>query len=166
MRRLVGFTVLVIALAVPTLAFGVTSLTDDGALSVKNGVGKVVLSPFNGSALGRVANGKIVIVDPVFGDGGRYDLWGCDKQSEPSDHATVCSGTNLRFRIVDGRYKLYIVRASGINLSAVGRGQVTLDGRGEDPTVDSDGTYALNDGSYRSLPDAEKTFPLLTSVGG
>ena len=166
MRRLVGFTVLVIALALPTLAFGVASLTDDGTISVKNGFGKVVLSPFNGSALGRVANGKILIVDPVFGDGGRVDLWGCDQQSERSDHVRTCSGSNLRFRIVDGRYKLYIVRATGINLSAVGRGQVTLDGRGDDPTVDSDGFYALNDGPYKSLPDYEKTFPLLTSVGG
>ena len=165
MRRLVGLTVLVIALAVPTLAFGVVALTDDGALSVKNGVGKVVLSPFNGSALGRVASGKIVIVDPVAGDAGHVDLWGCDRQTEPTEHATACSGTNLRFRIVDGRYKL-LVRATGINLSAVGRGQVTLDGRGDDPAVDTDGVYALNDGAYRSLPDFEKTFPLLTSVGG
>jgi hypothetical protein len=169
MRRLVGFTVLVIALALPTLAFGVTTVSDDGALSVKNGVGKVVLSPFKGSALGRVASGKVVVVDPVFGDGGRFDLWGCDnraKQSDTNEHVTVCTGSNLRFRVVDGRYKLYIVRATGINLSAVGRGQVTLDGRGDDPTVDSDGLYALNDSPYKSLPDFEKTFPLLTPVGG
>jgi hypothetical protein len=163
MRRLVGFTVLVIALALPTLAFGVADLSDDGVLSIKNGQGKVALSPFNGSALGRAASGRIAIVDPVFGDGGRYDVRGCDKQIE-TEHATICTGSNLRFRIVDGRFKVY-VRGTGISLSAVGRGQVTLDGRGDDPTVTSDGVYSLNDATYKSLPDLEKTFPLLTPVG-
>jgi hypothetical protein len=164
MRRLVGFTVLVLALAVPAFGFAAAA-SDDGALSVKNGVGRVTLSPFNGSALGRVAKGKIWIADPVFGDGGTYDLLGCEKQTDISEHLTVCSGTNLRFRIVDGRYKLTI-RGTGINLSAVGRGQVTLDGRGDDPAVESDGAYALNDGPYRSLPDVEKTFALVSPVGG
>jgi hypothetical protein len=165
MRRLAGFTVLVLALAVPAFALGAVDLSDDGNLSVKNGVGKVTLSPFNGSALGKVGKGAIVITDPVFGDGGSYDLWGCDRQKDLSEHVTWCAGTNLRFRVIDGRYKLTIV-GTGINLSAVGRGQVTLDGRGEDPTVDSDGFYALNDGPYRSLPDSEKTLPLVSSVGG
>jgi hypothetical protein len=164
MRRLAGFTVLVVALALPALAFGVVDVTDDGVLSVKNGQGKVTLTPFNGSVLGRVGSGKIVIVDPALGDGGRYDVWGCDKQTD-TEHATVCAGSNLRFRIVDGRYKVY-VRGTGMSLSVVGRGQVTLDGRGDDPTVVSDGVYALNDAPYKSLPDFEKTFPLLTSVGG
>jgi hypothetical protein len=160
MRRLVGLTVLAIALVVPTVAFGVGELTDDGALSVKNGVGRVALAPFNGSALGRVAHGRIKIVDTAFGDGGTVDVWGCDNgRSDEIDRVTICFGNNLRFRIVDGRYAVF-VRGSGINLSAVGRGTVTLDGRGDDPTVEADGVYSLNDAPYRSLPDLEKPLPL------
>jgi hypothetical protein len=165
MRRLVGFTVLALALAIPAFAFAAIDLSDDGSLSVKNGFGKVTLSPFNGSALGRVGKGVIVVTDPVLGDGGSYDLWGCERQKDLTDHVTRCAGTNLRFRVVDGRYKVTLA-GTGINLSAVGRGQVSLDGRGEDPAVDSDGFYALNDGPYRSLPDSEKTLSLVSPVGG
>ena len=166
MRRLVGFTVLAIALAVPAIAFAVGA-SDDGTLSVKAGVGRVALAPFNGSALGRVAHGRIVVVDPIFGDAGSYDLWGCDNNTKTDvlEHATVCSGSNLRFRVVDGKYKLFI-RGSGINLSAVGRGLVSLDGRGDDSDVTDDGVYALNDGAYRSLPDSEKTLPLVAPAAG
>jgi hypothetical protein len=165
MRRLVGFTVLVAALAVPALGLAVTNLSDDGYLSVKNGVGKVSLTPFNGSAIGKVARGSIRIIDPIAGDTGSYDVWGCDNQTGLNDHITVCSGTNLRFRIVDGRYKLFM-RGSGINVSVVGRGQVSLDGAGDSPDVGNDGVYALNDAPYRSLPDSEKTLPLVGSFGG
>jgi|GraSoiStandDraft_24_1057298.scaffolds.fasta_scaffold44961_2 hypothetical protein len=164
MRRLIGFTVLVIALAVPAVAFAISTLGDDGSLSVKNGVGKVVLQPFNGSVLGRVVTGRVVIVDQSLGGGsgsGSLDVWGCDNpRPTATDRVTVCSGSNLRFRVVDSRYKI-VVRGSGINLSAVGRGTVTLDGSGEDPGVQTDGQYSLNDGAYKSLPNVEKPFSLV-----
>lgn len=166
MRRLIGFTVVALALALPAVALALQANADDGTLSVRNGHGKVALKPFDGSALGRVASGTVVIVDPVFGDGGSADVWGCDKQSAAaSDHVTICSGTNLRLRVVDGKYKL-IITGTGINLSAVGTGQVTLDGRGDDPSVKADGFYSLNDSLYKSLPDLAKTFALQAAVGG
>ena len=166
MRRLVGLTAVVLTLAVPAAAFALQASSDDGTLSVKSGHGKVVLKPFDGSAIGRVATGTVVIVDPVFGDGGSADVWGCDKQSPTtSDHVTICSGTNLHLRIIDGKYKL-IILGTGINLSAVGTGQVTLDGRGDDPSVKADGSYSLNDSLYKSLPDLAKTFTLQPAVGG
>ena len=119
MRRLVGVTVLAIALAVPAVAFGLVALADDGSVSVKNGYGRVALQPFNGSVLGRIAVGRVKIVDPVLGDSGSYDVWGCDEK-DVSDHATVCSGTNLRFRVIDGPYRLF-VRGSGINFKKSNR---------------------------------------------
>lgn len=166
MRRLIGFTVVALALAVPAAALALQQNSGDGSLSIRNGHGKVVLKPFDGSALGRVASGTVVIVDPVFGDGGSADVWGCDKQTPTtSDHVTVCSGTNLRLRIIDGKYKLIII-GTGVSLSAVGTGQVTLDGRGDDPSVKTDGSYSLNDSLYKSLPDLPKTFALQPAVGG
>lgn len=165
MRRLIGFTVLVIALAVPAAAFALAAAADDGSLSVKAGVGHVVLSPFNGSTLGRVASGRVTIVDQSLTGSGSADVWGCDNlHLAATDRVTVCSGTNLRFRAIDGRYKI-VVRGSGINLSVVGRGTATLDGSGDDPGVDSDGLYSLNDGAYRSLPNFEKPLALVASGG-
>jgi hypothetical protein len=167
MRRLIGFTVLVIVLAVPAAAFAIVTLGDDGSLSVKNGVGRVALQPFNGSILGRVATGRVAIVDQALNgiDSGTVDVWGCDNPHlNPTDRLTVCSGTNLRFRVIDGRYRI-VVRGSGINLSAVGRGTVTLDGSGENPDVDSDGQYSLNDGAYKSLPNVQKPFSLVAPEG-
>jgi hypothetical protein len=107
----------------------------------------------------------VIIVDQSLTGSGSPDVWGCDNlHPAVTDRVTVCSGASLRFRVIDGRYKV-VVRGSGINLSVVGRGTVTLDGTGDDPGVDSDGWYALNDGSYKSLPNFEKSLPLVASGG-
>jgi hypothetical protein len=167
MRQFVLFTVVATVFAVPAAASAFISVgnDEDGALSVKNGHGKVTLYPFNGSAVGRVAHGRVVINDPIDGDGEGFDVWGCDIRVHRSDTATVCIGDNLRFRAVGGRYKIF-ARGSGIFLSAVGRGVATIDGSGDDPFVDSDGAFSVNDSPYRSLPDSEKQFQLTVPSGG
>jgi hypothetical protein len=166
MRRFVGLTVLTISLAVPATALAlVAAASDDGAVSVKNGLGKVVLSPFNGSAVGRLGSGVIKLTDPIFGDGAGFDVWGCDSQPVKTDTTEVCTGENIRFRAVGGKYKIFI-KGSGIFLSAVGHGTVTLDGRGDDPSVESDGVFSINDSPYRSLPNLEKQFQLATPSDG
>jgi hypothetical protein len=164
MRRLVVFTVLAIALAVPAIGFAVIVGSDDGTLSIKNGTGKALLQ-FNGSAIGRLGHGKIVVTDPVFADGVGFDFWGCDKRDDRTENTTVCSGSNIRFRAIGGRYKIF-VKGSGLNLSAVGHGSVSLDGRGDDPDVDYDGVFSLNDGPYRSLPNAPQSYQLAAPSGG
>jgi hypothetical protein len=165
MRRLVAFTVLALSLAVPAVGLAVTDGVDDGTLSVRNGTGKVVLQ-FSGSAVGRVGHGKIVITDPLDGDGAGFDLWGCDERFDKTDTTTVCTGSGIRFRAIGGRYKIAILRATGVFLSAVGHGSVLLDGRGEDPNVDGDGVYSLNDNPYRSLPNFPKSLDLAAPTGG
>jgi hypothetical protein len=167
MRRFVLLTVLATACAVPTVAsaFVLSAGDDDGALSVRNGRGKVILNPFNGSAVGHVAHGRVVMNDPIDGDGQGFEVWGCDARVRPTDTATVCTGDNLRFRAVGGKYKI-VLKGSGIFLSAVGRGTATIDGSGDDPSIDSDGAFSLNDSPYRSLPDNEKQFQLAVPSGG
>jgi hypothetical protein len=163
MRRLVLLTVLAFGLLLPGVGFGGSG--DDATLSVRNGLGKVGLN-FNGSVVGRVAHGKIVATDPVVGDGSGVVFWGCDRPAKPVDFTTtVCSGENLRFRAIGGRYVL-AVRGSGISLSVVGRGVATLNGAGDDPDVPRDGVYSLNDSPYKSLPDNEKQVPLVAPAGG
>jgi len=167
MRRLVLFTVLACGLAVPAAGLGFGGIGDDGTLSVRNGLGKVTLKPFTGSAIGRVARGWIRINDPVATDGDGVDFFGtCDERRvDLKTGAVTCSGFNIRFRAVGGRY-VVALRGSGIYLSVVGRGGGVLDGRGDAPDVRHDGVYSLNDGAYRSLPDDETSFALTEPVGG
>jgi hypothetical protein len=163
MRRLALLTILVFALALPVAGLATTS--DDGTLSVRNGYGLVKLN-FSGSAVGRIAGGKVVATDPVLDDGAGLVFWGCDsKRTDLTATTTVCSGENIRFRAIGGKYKL-LVRGSGIFLSVVGRGVVTLDGSGDNPDVERDGVYSLNDQPYRSLPDEGKTIDLVAPAAG
>ncbi|HKA26265.1 MAG TPA: hypothetical protein VKD88_02765 [Gaiellaceae bacterium] len=172
MRRLVWLTALLVCLAVPAAAFAFGS--DDGTLSVKSGVGKVYLN-FNGSAVGRVRTGSIRVVDPVTSDGVGFEFSNCDVVVDKSDTTTntndkikVCRGDNIRFRAIGGNYRIQIAGA-GVNLSAVGHGSFSLNGAGDaDPFNPStfDGTYSLNDGPYKSLPNAFTTFALATPPSG
>jgi hypothetical protein len=164
MRRLVWFTVLAFTLAAPAVGFAVVGSSDDGTLSVKGGVGKVTLN-FNGSAVGRLQKGSIQVTDPVASDGVGFDFWGCEQEIDKTNSTTLCRGTNLRFRAIGGKYQIQI-KGTGMYLSAVGHGQATLDGRGEEASVDSDGFYSLNDLPYKSLPDLGQTFTLAAPAGG
>jgi hypothetical protein len=172
MRRLVWLTAFVIVLAAPAVAFAYTGDgQDDGTLSVKAGVGKVYLN-FNGSAVGRVRDGSIRVNDPVVDDGVGFEFHGCevvinksDSTATTSDKIKICKGDDIRFRVIGGNYKIAIAGV-GINLSAVGHGTASLDGAGNDPSVSGpDGTYSLNDASYKSLPNLMTVFPLAAPSG-
>jgi hypothetical protein len=169
MRRLVWITVLAFALAVPAVGLALSG-DNDGTLSVKAGVGSVKVY-FNGSAVGRLRSGSIQVTDPVASDGVGFEFSNCDVERDKSDTTTnrndtikVCSGDNLRFRAIGGRYQI-VIRGAGINLSAVGHGSTILNGAGDNPDVFSDGTYSLNDGPYRSLPDFGTQFILAAPSG-
>jgi hypothetical protein len=170
MRRLVWISALAFALAAPAVGFALSG-NDDGTLSVKAGVGRVSLN-FNGSAVGRLQRGSIQVTDPVAGDGVGFEFTNCDLERDKSDTTTnrndtirVCIGTNMRFRAIGGKYQV-LIRGSGIYLSAVGTGLATLNGAGDDPSVDFDGWYSLNDKPYRSLPDFLTPFTLAAPLGG
>jgi hypothetical protein len=49
-----------------------------------------------------------------------------------------------------------VVRGRGINLSLVGKGNVTLKGA----DTEDDGTYSVNDGAYELIPNFPFFFPL------
>jgi hypothetical protein len=175
MRRLVWLTVLAFALAAPAAGLGMTG-DDDGTLSVKAGIGTVYLN-FNGSAVGRLRSGSIRVTDPVASDGLGFDFSGCDAEIDKSDTTTsktdtitICRGDNLRFRAIGGKYRILITgaggRGAGIYLSAVGHGYSVLNGAGDDSDVGPDGTYSLNDGPFKSLPDFGGTVNLVAPVGG
>jgi hypothetical protein len=177
MRRLVTLTVLAIALAVPAVAYAVAGGSDDGTLSVKAGAGRVYLN-ITGTVVGRMGgNGFIRVIDPNPNDGS-FDFLGCDATKNLSDSTkdigdstAICKSNNgkgvVRFRAIGGNYRITI-QGSGIFLSAVGHGYVTLNGAGNDPSWPGifDGTYSINDGPYKSLPDDLHPFPLGAPAGG
>jgi hypothetical protein len=169
MRRLFCFAVLVTALAIPAAAFALSGLggsDEDGTLSVKAGIGNVRLN-FTGSAVGRIQRGYVQVTDPVATDGPGPDFFGCDFERDKSDSTTICRGSNIRFRAVGGKYQVKI-GGSGIYLSTVGHGQAYINGAGDNPDLASsaDGTYSLNDGPYKSLPDFGATLQLAAPPGG
>jgi hypothetical protein len=169
MRRLVWLTVLAIALAVPAVGYAVVGASsDDGTLSVKAGVGRVFTS-ITGSAVGRLDKGYIQITDPNPNDGLGFEFSGCDAKIDKSTSTTVCAsdgkGVVARFRAIGGKYRITL-SGSGIFLSAVGHGYATLNGAGDDPNIDFDGTYSVNDGPYKSLPNDLHTFTLAAPAGG
>ena len=57
--------------------------------------------------------------------------------------------------IFGGAFRV-VIRGRGINLSFVGKGNVTLNGAG----TGDDGTYSINGGEYIAIPDFLVGFPL------
>ena len=153
MRRLAVLSVSLLALAVPAAAWAMAQAPGDGTLVVKNGQAPrgvpVVTLIVTGAAIGRVTNlGTIVIDDSTPNDPFSPEVTGSLAQ-DTSDTATKWTGTNMKFRAVGGTYKVTIY-GSGVDLSAVGRGYVTLSGVPD--TTSGDGVYSLNGDNFRSLP--------------
>jgi len=167
MRRLVWLTVLAIALAVPAVGYAVVGGSSaDGTLSVKNGIGRVYLN-ITGTVVGRMGKGYIRVTDPNLNDGQGFQFTGCDAIPDKTTNSEVCHNVDgvARFKAIGGNYRITIYQASGIFLSAVGHGYATLNGAG-DVTNNPDGTYSVNDGPYKSLPDFLTPVPLAAPDGG
>ncbi|HEX7144908.1 MAG TPA: hypothetical protein VF225_06325 [Gaiellaceae bacterium] len=154
MRRLLTFGLLV-ALALPAASAARTSGATDGTLSVQDARGTITISA-RGGVIGSFARGSVTISDPIEGDGTGPIVTGDDfPPVEKNDTTTTWRGTKVRFRIIGGSFRI-VVRGRGINLSLVGKGNVTLDGAG---TVD-DGSYSVNGAEYLPMPEFSLPFPL------
>ena len=154
MRRLLTFGLLV-ALALPAASAARTYGATDGTLSVQDARGTITISA-RGGVIGSFARGSVTISDPVDGDGTGPIVSGDDfPPIERNDTTTTWRGTKVRFRIIGGSFRI-VVRGRGINLSLVGKGNVTLDGAG---TVD-DGSYSVNGAEYLPMPEFSLPYPL------
>ena len=157
MRRLLTFAVL-IALALPATSGARARGPNDGTLSVRDGRGIITISA-RGGVIASFAQGSVRIVDPVEGDGSGPIVSGDEFHREIDDKTDLYRGTRVRFRIIGGGFRI-VVRGRGINLSLVGKGNVTLNGAG----TGDDGTYAINDEEYALIPDFP--FPFALSATG
>ncbi|SRR6266508_1350079 len=154
MRALLTFAMLA-ALALPAASAARNQGANDGTLAVRDARGTVTISA-RGGVIGSFARGSVTISDPVDGDGTGPIVTGDDfPPIERNETTTSWRGTKVRFRIIGGSFRI-VVRGRGINLSLVGKGNVTLDGAG---TVD-DGSYSVNGGEYLPMPGFSLPFPL------
>jgi hypothetical protein len=127
----------------------------DGTLSIRDGRGKFTINA-RGGVIGSFAKGRVIITDPVDGDGTGAIVSGDDWHRERPDGVTdVYGGTRVRFRLIGGTFKIQVI-GRGVNLAVVGRGQVTLNGEG---TLD-DGSYSINGADYLSIPSVPFSFAL------
>jgi hypothetical protein len=155
MRPLLTFAMLA-ALALPAASAARNQGAQDGTLSVRDGRGSITITA-RGGVIGSFTQGKVTITDPVDGDGTGPIVTGDDfPPIERSDTTTTWRGTKVRFRIIGGSFRI-VVKGRGINLSLVGKGNVTLDGAG----TEDDGSYSVNGADY--LPILGFLFPFQLS---
>ena len=152
MRRILGLTLLLLAITVP-LAVAAGTPTD-GTLSVKRGKGTLALK-VTGTIIGHVNNGRIQIRDFKPNDA-NAPQWSC-KRRRISKQVSYCTGRNLGFRVEDGRFTVN-VRGTGISISAVAHGEVDIDGTGDNGL--NDGVMSIDNEPYQSLPDFWTAFTL------
>jgi hypothetical protein len=167
MRRRLVVLCLGVALALPAAAWAVAPLTGgDGSLAVRDGAGFIRLNLRSGAILGRIENGTLEIVDP---DVNCDDLlvWDADSQFPKTVRdKTACvfrvhsedDEPGMRFRLARDENEVRL-RGSGLWVSAVGRGRVFINGAGS-ATKTRDGSYSLNGGFFKSLPNDGQAFVL------
>jgi hypothetical protein len=138
----------VLALGLPVGAAATANDVGDGTLSIKDGRGSFTIVA-RGGIIGSFARGSVVITDPVADDGTGPIVSGDDwPPVYRNETTTVYGGTRVRFRLIGGRFRIK-VQGAGVNLSLVGKGLITLNGKG----TGDDGTYSVNGESPIPVPD-------------
>jgi len=144
------------ALAVPALAWAASSTVDDGTLSVKNGDG-VIFVVARGTIIGACDRCRVSIVDPSPDDGAPPVVDGAETHKDVSDTHDLYLGTDIRFRIVGGIFKIR-VSGYGVDLGVVAKGWVRI------LAYDSNtGTFSVNGAPRRLLPADREVFTLTST---
>jgi len=153
--------VLVMALLLPAAAWatsatlGSAKAPGDGTLVVDNGNGSVIVRA-RGGILGRFDQGSVIISDLDLTDGRVPVVSGAEAFRFLPGGRTLYSGDDIRFRMIGGLFRVQI-NATGIDVSAVGRGTAALDASG---FSDFPGRYSLDGGPFHALPGHSTTFTL------
>jgi hypothetical protein len=155
MRKLALFACAVMS-AVVLAGGGSAADAPIGTLSVGHAKGVVTLD-LRGSLLGRLSNGTLRVTDLTPND--RFGALVVGKkvtQTRLGPRTVVYRGQGLRFRMLGGGTHL-VARGGGIDISAVGRGAVVLDG---EPRFlgDDAGVYSLD--GVDCTVDADQCQPL------
>jgi hypothetical protein len=156
MRRFL--VILMCALAAVPAALAGSNASGDGVLELKAVYGKVTIGkeiqPARGLLWGQMDSGKLVVEDPILGDGKILVTGWETKVSTPASTfdgtpaETTYTGTNIHFRVTGGKYRL-IFRGSGIDLTAIGAGAAILNA--SETALDA-GYYAFDAGDWTPAP--------------
>ena len=154
MKRLPVICVL-LALALPGAASARTGAPGDGTLLAKNANARIVVQA-KGGLIGRCDECVVTIKDPNPDDGSGPVVNGAEARHDVNDTTTRWSGTNMRFRIIGGRFTVS-VSGFGVDLSVIGKGQFTVQGN---KGTDDDGTFSLNGAAAQPITDIAQFFQL------
>ena len=146
MRRLC-FILLCGLVAVPA-ALAAARAPGDGVLELSKVNGSVVVTGTRGTLWGQIDKGRVVVTDPILGDGQVLVSGAESKRAGVLEGTTIYGGTDIRFRVTGGRYKLSL-KGSGIDLTAVGVGTAQLAG---DLLAETPGNYSLDSGKWIPVP--------------
>lgn len=153
MRRLC-LTLLCGLVAVPA-ALAASHATGDGVLELQGATGTMTLTGSRGIVWGQMDRGKLIVTDPVAGDGAIYVSGADTVTAGRNETVTVYTGRNIHFRVTGGKYKLVFrgptpdLSAVGVDLTAVGIGSVLLAG---DAFATDTGKYAVDSGKWNTVP--------------
>jgi hypothetical protein len=177
MRRLAFVCLPLCALALPAAALAHSASSSDGTLVIQNasapkGVAVMTLT-IKGTVLGHVSSGSpdqkdVVYIVDANNTGGvgasGVDLTKTSGLDQPTDGTRwKLTGSDFRFRAASGVYKVWVY-GSGVDLFAVGQGNVTIQG---EPSSSStpDGWYSIDGQDRQSLPAAASDLLPIASGG-
>jgi len=149
-----------LALALPGAASARVGAPGDGTLLVRNANGRIVVQA-KGGLIGRCDRCVLTIKDPNPDDGSGPIVSGAEATRDVNDTTTRWSGTNMRFRIIGGRFTVNVY-GFGIDLSVIGKGQFTLQGN---KGTDDDGAFSLNGAAPQPITDVVQFFFLAATTG-
>jgi hypothetical protein len=136
MRRI--FFLLLATLPAPAAALAAVSTAGDGSLVVSSASARLLDLQGSGLIFGHITQGTLTIVEYAPADSGTVEVSGAMTKVS-SGTTTRYTGADLRFLLPNGRYVLRL-DGLGIDVSAVGKGQVTAVGMG----TSEDGELAAN----------------------
>jgi hypothetical protein len=142
MRTLAILTCALIVSCATIVSVSGAAAPEVGLFSLESGRG-VVLIDVRGNILGRLTSGSVRVTDLTPLD--RHWAYVAGRkitQTRLGPRTVLYRGQGLRFRMLGGRYRV-LIRGAGIDVEAVGRGLVTLDGEPRFPGDDV-GLYSLD----------------------
>ena len=160
MRKLAVCCGCLVALGLPGGSGALTGAVGDGTLVVKEGRGTVSVAA-RGGIIGRFESGSVWIDVPVPGNGFHPTVYGWSSERQLTATRTLYTGTDVRFRLIGGFFRAK-VNATGINVSAVGRGYATVWGGDALGGFIDAGFFSVNGDDFKPMPDSAKTIQLGT----
>jgi len=156
-RQLLVSTAIVVALTLAAAASASSAIDlrepagSSSRVQLTGGKGIAIVHSEDGTAYGRVAEGRIKVVDPLRGKNTDVSLAGCEERRHPAPRTTVCIGESISFTVQYGVWTVTL-RGRGINSSAVARGWLKLKG--------TRGRYSIDGADPRRWPRIMRTFKL------